>query len=153
MNSSELDVFISSNPELDALLADNQTNLVELLEREGIRVRRKFAQDPAANAETGTKEPVSIIIASAALIAVLTPTIQKLISALTRKSVVVEEQVLIPVEDSRGNVIMDKDGQPILHWVTRTELIESKNKPQEETSTSISGPMKLEIKLKSSSKG
>ncbi|MDQ6659732.1 MAG: hypothetical protein M3Z24_02060, partial [Chloroflexota bacterium] len=45
----------------------------------------------------GNKEPVSILLAAAALILTLTPTISKVITVLSHKIVEVEEMVLLPL--------------------------------------------------------
>ncbi len=117
-------IFIFASPEIQELLADNETDLVELLNQKGIEVSRGYAQDPTLMSNSGNKEPVSIILASTALVLALTPTISKIITALSHKSVEVEEVVLQPVEDSQGSVVYDTVGNPILQWVKRRQLKE-----------------------------
>jgi hypothetical protein len=146
-------IFIFASPEIQELLADNETNLVELLNQEGIAVSRGYAQDPTQNRNVGNKEPVSILLATAALILALTPTISKVITALSHKTVEVEEMVLLPVEDSQGNVVHDAAGNPILQWIKRKQLKEIAKVLPEETSISLKAPtVGFELTYKASPK-
>lgn len=145
-------VFVYLSPDVQELFADNQTDLVELLQHEGVDVRRGFASDPTASVESGHKEPATIIIASAALVAALTPLLVRAIEALSHKTVVVTEQLAVPVEDSQGNVVRDTFDQPVLQWVDRTRILESSDKPRDETTVNIKGPLGISIEYKSSPK-
>ena len=134
-------IFIFASPEIQELLADNETDLVELLNQEGIAVSRSYIRDPTQSGDSAYKEPVSIILASTALVLALTPTISKVIAALAHKAVEVEEMVLVPVEDSQGNVVRDSVGNPILHWIKRKQLKETAKVTPEETSISLKVPV------------
>lgn len=151
MDTQEHEVFLFPSPEVQALLADNGTDLVELLKREGVEVRRGFATDPAASAASGHKDPATVIIASAALVAALTPILSQALAALTHKTLVVREEVIVPVEDSKGNVVRDANGQPLVHWVARDVIRESSMQP-DGYDISIKGPLGIAIEMKSSRK-
>jgi hypothetical protein len=126
---------------------------VELLNQEGIAVSRGYAQDPTQSKDAAYKEPVSIILASTALILALTPTISKVIAAISRRAVEVEEIVLVPVEDSQGNIVHDKAGNPILHWIKRKQLKETAIIPPDETSVELKVPfVGFELTYKASPK-
>jgi hypothetical protein len=145
----ELAVFAS--PEVRELLADNETDLVELLRAEGLKVSRGPASLSIPGAEPGLKEPVTILLASAAVIGSLTPIISRVISALAHKQVIAKEHVLVPVEDSKGEVTRDADGNPVLHWMERQRLLESAAKPRDHTSLKVEGPAALTINFEASS--
>ena len=146
-------IFVFASPEIQELLADNETDLVELLNQDGLPVTRGYAQDPTQGEDAAYKEPVSIILATTALIVALTPTISKVITALSHKAVEVEEMVLVPVEDSKGNVVHDKDGNPILHWMKRKQLKEIAKIPADETSLELKVPVVgFELSYKASPK-
>jgi hypothetical protein len=147
------EVFVFLSPEIQELLADNQVDLVDLLRQEGIDVQRGFAQDPTNSADAGHKEPVTVIIAAAALVVALTPLLTKLIEALSHEAVLVTEQVLVPVEDSQRKVVHDNAGQPVLHWIERSRIVESAEQPREETAVDIKGPLGITIGYKSAPKG
>jgi hypothetical protein len=146
------EVFVFLSPEIQELLADNQTDLVDLLRQEGVDVRSGFVQDPSSSSDAGHKEPVTVILASAALVLALTPLLTKLIEALSHEAVIVTEQVLVPVEDSQGQIVRDKEGQPVLHWVERNRVVESAARPSEETAVDIKG-YGISVGYKSTPKG
>ena len=138
-------IFISVSPEIEELLLDNQVDLVELLQQEGMNVTQEFAKDPTADANSGYKDPTSVILASAALVLSITPFLSKIISALSHKRVLVKEKVFVPVEDSSGNVVRDSSGEAILHWVERSRFLESSDGMSSNTKISLKGPLRLEI--------
>jgi hypothetical protein len=141
-------VFLIPSPEVQELLADNELSLVDVLQRDGLAIEHTAAPHPTVGADAGHKEPVTVIFASAALIAALTPTISKIIGALSHKRVVVEAVDLVPVEDSRGNVVRDAFGDPILVPKARTEIVESSRAALETTTVGLKGPMQISISLK-----
>ncbi|MBP1468914.1 hypothetical protein EYB53_024610 [Candidatus Chloroploca sp. M-50] len=144
-------VFLA--PEIQELLADNQISLEALLRRQGVDVQLRFGQDPTVGHENKHKDPVTIIVASSVVIAALTPLLVRAFETLAYKPVVVREQVIVPVEDSQGNVVRDAQGNPLLQWVDRTRVIETSSRPQEEASADIKGPLGISIKFKSTPKG
>jgi hypothetical protein len=121
-------IYLLLAPEVQAELADNEIGLEDLLSGEGISVSTALADDPTSRTD-GKKEPVTVIIATAALIVALTPILSKVLGALTHKQVLVTEKVLTAVEDSQGNVLKDKGGEPILQWVDRTRFVETSKAP------------------------
>jgi hypothetical protein len=110
----QTEVYLFISPEVQQLLADNQTDIGKLLREQGVQVETRFAQDPTQTSDTGSRELVTVLIASTAIIAVLTPTITNIINALTYKPIIVNTYELVPLEDSHGNVIRDANNQPIL---------------------------------------
>jgi hypothetical protein len=146
------EAFVFLSPEMQELLADNQISLQELLRSQGVDAQLKLGQDPAASPVAGHKEPATIIIASAAVIAALTPLLVKAFETLAYKPVVVKEQIVVAVEDSQGNVVRDANGNPVLHWVDRTRVIETDTRPRDETSVDIKGPLGISVGYKSTPK-
>ncbi len=138
-------MFISLSPEIEELLFDNQVDLVELLQQEGMDVRQEFAKDPTADANSGYKDATRVIWASAALVLSITPLLSNSISALSHKTVLVKEKVLVPVEDSSGNVVRDSFGEPMLHWLERSRFLESSEEMPSSSKISLKGPLRLEI--------
>jgi hypothetical protein len=145
------EVLLFASPEIEEVLADNRVDLVELLQREGLEVSRSMLKEQGLALEPGLKEPVSIILASAAVIAALTPAITRAISALSRKQVLVTERVLAPVETSTGEVVRDPDGRPVLHWADRARLVEPKTTPSDHASLKAESPLGLTISFETSS--
>lgn len=122
------EVFVFATPEIQALLADNGVDITELLQQDGQDVTKSFSRNPAEGDESGYKEPTTVILASAALVVALTPIVKNLISALTHKKIIVRDVVLVPVEDSKGNIVYDRNGDPVLNWVRKAEIKEFRGK-------------------------
>lgn len=109
------EVFVFLSPEVERFLTDNEIGLKDLFVKAGIKTNVKLGQDPVSNGE-GRKEPATIILASAAVIAAATPILKELIKNLSGRETAVRERRLLPVEDSKGKTVLDASGEPILHW-------------------------------------
>ncbi|MBD1858589.1 MULTISPECIES: hypothetical protein [Leptolyngbya] len=143
------EIFVFASPEIEQLLADYQTDVVELLKRQDIDVRYGVASDPAV---TGFQEKSApkVIIASAALTLSLTPLLSQAIQSITPRGIVVHEVICIPVEDSQGNVVRDASGEPVLQWVRRDKLHEFSQQINRTSQVSLKG-FGLEVKYSDSS--
>lgn len=148
MESKE-ELFVFTSPDVEAIFTGNRTNLSDLLKREGYDVEQGFGQDPAkASSGDSTREIATTILASAALAAALTPIVLKVIKSLTYKDVVVHEIVLVPVEDSSGNIVKNASGEPVMRWIKQSKILEStRDKNQQEIKIKALG---FEIEIKSS---
>ena len=133
------------SPELDAFLDENSTDLVEILGNEGVVVEGGRTADPAGTAGLRDKDPVSILVASAGVALALVPALTRILTALTHKEVIVKEMILVPVEDSKGNVVRDAAGNPSLQWVERSRILESAEPSLPKTSVSAEGPVGLKF--------
>lgn len=133
------ELFVFASTEIETILAENQTSLADLLKREGYDVEKAVREDPASiDSEDKTREITTVLLASAAVIAALTPIVIQVIKSLTyNKDVVVHEKVLVPIEDSAGNVVRDASGEPLLKWEERSKILES-----------TSGTTQNELKIK-----
>lgn len=148
MESKE-ELFVFTSPDIEAIFTENETNLADLLKREGCDVEQGFGKDLAkASSGDSTREIATTILASAALVAALTPIVLKVLQSLTYKDVVVHEVVLVPVEDSDGNVIKDASGEPVMNWIKRSKILEStRDQNQQEINIKALG---FEIEIRSS---
>lgn len=115
MNSPE-ETFFFIEPELRQVLTRRGVGLTKLLRQSGIDAEVKFRDDPAPESD-GEKEPATIILASAALLAAATPLLRDFLRNVTGRDVELRERHLLPVEDSNGRPILDSKGKPKLYWV------------------------------------
>jgi hypothetical protein len=124
------------DPELHEFLANNNVDLCDLLKDQGYKVEGETGSDPTT---TGTKDAVSIILATAALSAVLQPALKKIIEGLTNRAVRVTE--LVPVEvPSASSEVGQQSGEPKFIWTERTKLLEpTKDRENVKLSTSFLG--------------
>ena len=144
------EVFIFASPEIQGLLVDNQVDLVELLLHEGIVVDRGLARNLENHGVSTPKDLTTVFLATAGVILSLTPILTKVIAALSHKQIETHEMILIPVEDSQGNVVRNTAGEPILQWVRRTHIIESQKEVPEVTFISLKGPVGIELTFRTS---
>lgn len=124
--SPNVEIFVFLSREVERALADNHTSIGELLRKyEQLSVDETSGSDPVSG-ENGSRDVATVIIASAALIAALTPAISRVIEGIFGNIVMVKEYVL---EDGKTQ-----------RWIERplnTEL-------------TIKGPLGIEVSTKTS---
>ncbi|SRR6266852_1400823 len=124
--------YILLSTELRNLLKERGVGISDLKNMVGTEASLKT--DPATQPE-GAREPVTIILASAAAIVAATPAILQLIRTFQRPPTV-EERELVPVTDKNGNIERRPNGEAILAWRERLQVGE--NKPSAGTEQKIS---------------
>lgn len=143
----EVSFFV--DPEIERLLIENGTDVPSLLRREGFDVRQSSGSLAAES--TGEREPVTVLLATAAVIVAMTPILREIIRTLSRRDVMVTERVPVALLDGRGEPIRDGDGRPMVEWVERKRRLRSDVGPLSTSDeTSIKGPLGIEISYKSS---
>jgi hypothetical protein len=150
MNDELTSVYVLMSDEIQEVLAAAGVGVDGLLRHEGVDVETRHAADPTGVAGDRTKEPVTLILASAGLVAALTPVLTRVIQALSHRSVIVREKVLVPVEDARGDVVRASDGRPILYWTDRARHVDAGVPAPGNMSVAIEGPLGLKIEYEQS---
>lgn len=108
------------DPELHRFLVNNNVDLGELLRDRGYDVKGEKGGDPTAS---GTKDVVSIILASAALSAVLQPVLKRIIEGIVNRPVRVTEMVPVQVQNASSEAGQSSE-EPQFVWTERTKLLE-----------------------------
>jgi hypothetical protein len=139
-------IRVTLDREVEQLLIENETDLVTLLQRSGEDVRK----GPGSSAGDGRKEPVTILLATAALVVSLTPILTRALGTLSRKRIVITEKVPVAVTDPEGNVVRDASGDPVTHLVDRHRMLESEPVADPRQKLEIKGPLELHISYESS---
>lgn len=116
-------VFIFTSPEFQEFLDSYGIDLVTLLQEQGAEVDWGMASNPAIT-DISEKSASKVILASAALVVVLTPLLSQALQSVTPQGVIVEEVRCFPVTDKEGNLIKDSLGRPIMQWVKKEEFKE-----------------------------
>jgi hypothetical protein len=111
--------YIILTPDLERTLAENEIDLNELVRQAAPNVPIEMGQDPVASA-AGEKELVTILLASAAVIGALTPTLKELIRAATNRAIVATDLTPVALLDGRGKPILRADGEPAFAWAQKT---------------------------------
>src|SRR5258708_7895667 len=102
-------------PDLERLMAEKEVDLNELIRRAAPEVKMEIGQNIAGETE-GEKELVTILLASAAVIAALTPTLKELIRAATDRPIVATDMIPVPLLDNTGKPILGSNGEPAVAW-------------------------------------
>jgi hypothetical protein len=140
------DLYILLSPTVVGVLAENDVNLCDVLTSAGYDAHRSYGEswNPAP---VGAKDITSVIVASGAVIASLTPLLIATVSSLTRRPVTVKEWVAVPAESSSGQLVKDESGTPILYWTERYRLLEPG--PSRVSKARITGPLGLSVEIDS----
>jgi hypothetical protein len=63
----------------------------------------------------------------------------------SRKPVVAEEQVLLPVLDGSGAPVKDKDGEPLTYWATRARVLTDAQPKLANSKIEVQGPSGIKV--------
>ena len=111
--------YLLLTPDLERVLAEQEIDLNELVRQAAPGARIEMGQNPAAGA-AGEKELVTILLASAVVIAALTPALKELIRAATNRPIVATDLSPVPLLDGSGKPILRPDGEPAVAWAQTT---------------------------------
>jgi hypothetical protein len=117
--------IVFSDPVLEAL-DEAGVDLKDILERASKQTgldmvaSARLAPDPAAASGTRALDPATIV-AAAAVIAVLTPAVVRIVEAVVRSRAVTREREFAPVIDAKGEAVLGPNGQPVVAWREREE--------------------------------
>ena len=127
------DQYMMLSSDLRNLLVQNGMTIDDVVQRAGAPLLKKTS-DPTIPAGTRA-DPVTLLIASAAVVATATPLVQKILATLTHRPIVVKERELVAVVDGRGVAVTDQSGAPILAWREKHKLLEPKADPDSAKTT------------------
>jgi hypothetical protein len=130
-DDERFEVSFFLDPGIERLLIENGTDVPSLLRRKGLDVQR--ASGSLAVQPTGEREPVTVLLATAAVIAAMTPTLREVIRTLARRDILITEREAVPLLDGNGEVIRDRDGRERVEWVERQRLLPRDAGPIEAT--------------------
>lgn len=118
-------IFLSLSPEATGILEQNQISVQNVLEQQhlGVTVRTGIVNYESNTGER-TKDVGTIIMASTALIATIGYVIATVITALGNKPQIVEIESLEELRDKDGNVVLDKEGNPVFKTVKKVEIVD-----------------------------
>jgi hypothetical protein len=112
MDAEPTELRLTVGMSLAEFLADNGTDIGELLRAEGIEVELRKA---TANPESvGSKEPALVILASAALVLAVGQALPRVLGTIFNRRRIVKTSDLTPVVDSTGAPVRDSEGNPLL---------------------------------------
>jgi hypothetical protein len=125
MTDTQTQIYLELSPELQQLLNDNGLSVDEILREKNVSAEVTYGvlpDEPEAGARS--KDPVMIILASAAVALAIGTAISEVLRTLQRQPQLVEYYELVELKDVTGNVLLDKKGKPQLKRVKKCELLE-----------------------------
>jgi hypothetical protein len=142
----ELYVFL--DPQVQALLADNEVDLLKELRSQGLEVEGSYAGDPATAQDGKERDVVLVILASAAAFTAISFGISRIVDAIGRnKSTVVEEAELVPVTDKAGKVVKAPDGEVQLYWRKTHRTLDARSPAPENSKIEVAAGGKYGVKF------
>jgi hypothetical protein len=142
----ELYVFL--DPQVQALLADNEVDLLKELRSQGLKVEGSYGGDPATGQDGKERDVVLVILASAAAFTAISFGISRIVDAIGRnKTIVVEEKELVPVTDPAGKVVKASDGEAQLYWRTTHRTLDPRSSAPENSKIQVAAGGKYGVKF------
>lgn len=133
--------------DIQEFLINNGMDLKSLIELSGHHAVVSQGSDPGS---PGTKDVVTIILASAAFAATLMPAICKVIEAVSRRPVIVKE--LVPIVIKNGDQEeANGDGEERMIWVEKARILE--RRISTEKTTLKTGFLGFKIEFSNENKG
>ena len=129
----QIKIYLELSDELQEVLNDNGISIEDILEQEGIEADVTYGVMPT-QAEEGarSKDVVTIILVSSALVLAISVAISNVLSTLYRKPIHVVEDDVIVLQDAKGKVLKDKEGNPLVERVKRHKLLEPRAADREQ---------------------
>lgn len=152
--SEETKIYLDLSDEVKQFIAGNKIDIQSLLEAEGIDVEVDFGTMPYVE-EKGerTKDIVTIIIASSALVLSIGYAISQVLSTLNKKTYLVEFYEYEELRDADGNILCDVNSDPIFKKNKKYELFEPRQgESAKEMKLSAGGKNGIVIRVNSSEK-
>ncbi|MDG4787995.1 hypothetical protein O7626_18965 [Micromonospora sp. WMMD1102] len=153
MTTQRLTVFVSR--ELEGLLVGNSTGVVDILRAHQVDFEVEFGHGGTAPGAGAERDLVLTLLASAAVVATVTPLVRTVLDRLTNRPVVATELRLVPVESSSGEVVRAADGTPVLHWVEVRRLLDDGGRDRSRTerlNLTLEGPLGVRFELGTSAR-
>ncbi len=128
-NVADTKIYLELDDELKNVLEDNELDISDLLQNEGIEAVVKPGTAPYQTEDNDArdKEPISIIIACSIAIVPIVWAISKGLSTLYNNKPIVEKiSELVELRDANDNILMNKDGNPIFKKIERYVILQPK---------------------------
>jgi hypothetical protein len=125
-------VLISLSPEIQKLLADNEVQLIRMLNQEGVKAKQSEYPQSGPARQSGLKSPELIILVSAISIPLVASAIARIIDAIGRnRRAVVVARAWKPVLGQDGKPLTDSGGKTLMAWEETPTLLEPAQVKQE----------------------
>ncbi len=124
-------IYFDLSDEILEILNDNGLTIKQLLENEGLRVQVSHGVFPSYEGEPARTKAVveiaTILVASSGLIVSVAYALSKTLNTIYNKPHLVSFYENEELRDASGNVVFDKNGNPIYKRNKKYKLLESKD--------------------------
>ena len=125
MSDTQTHIYLEIPSELQQLLNDNGLSVGEILREKNVNAEVTYGVMPDELAtDVRSKEPVMIVLATAALVLTVGSAISQVLHTLQRRPQLVEYYELVERRDNNGNMLLDNEGKPQLERLKKYELLE-----------------------------
>jgi len=125
MTDFNIPIYLELHADHQQLLNENHLSIEEILHTNNIPVKTGYGVSPEQNDfEARSKELVMVIIASASMAFMIGHAIAKILHVLGRRPQLVEYYDLVEIRDGKVDLLLNKNGNPLLKRQKRYELIE-----------------------------
>jgi hypothetical protein len=132
-------LYIVLSAELNRLLSENSVSLTDILAKGHFSAAdASIVSNPAAS-QQGVKEVATIILASAAAVAALTPLITRVVRLYTQRPIVVEDTELVPIYHEDGRPVFRSSGELLLQWQRKKRLLQPRQDDSVQTAATVKG--------------
>jgi len=121
---SEIKIYLELDDDIQQFVESN-VNIADVLQTENIDAEVTYGVGNYLSEEGArTKDVVTIILASSALLVSIAFAISQLLNTYYNKPILIEFYEIHELKDSNGNLLRDEDGKPQLIKVKKYQLIE-----------------------------
>lgn len=123
----EVKIYIDLPSEIEALFAENQISISQLLQDNNVEGLKKITADTAPYKLEGgatSKELVTLVVAGSVALTSITYALTSILNTLYKKPYFIQYDELVELRDKDNNLVFDKEGKPVLKTVKKYELVE-----------------------------
>jgi len=152
-NVADTKIYLELDDELKKVLDDNELSISDILQNEGIEAHVMFGVTPYQTEDNARKkEPITIIIASSVLIISVALAISKVLNTLYNKPKVIKIYEPVELRDAKGNILMNKEGNPIFKKIEKYEILQPKFEERQEIKATFDPKNGIVIQISSETK-
>ena len=152
-NVANTKIYLELDDELKRVLDDNELNISDILQNGEIEAVVILGVAPYQSEDNArNKEPITIIIASSIAIISVALAISKVLNTLYNKPKVIKIYEPVELRDAKGNILMNKEGNPIFKKIEKYEILQPKLEEKQEIKATFDLKNGIAIQISSETK-
>jgi len=152
-NVANTKIYLELDDELKRVLDDNELNISDILQNGEIEAVVILGVAPYQSEDNArNKEPITIIIASSIAIISVALAISKVLNTLYNKPKVIKIYEPVELRDAKGNILMNKEGNPIFKKIEKYEILQPKFEERQEIKATFDPKNGIVIQISSETK-